>query len=90
MPSTLVGASQAYIKPGSPWQNGFVESFNGKLCPVPHRRPGFVRSLQHTDQKLSETPWRLESLVIGSAQISVEFSQLMAVLAKMRAPCVNS
>lgn len=21
----------AYIKPGSPWQNGFVESFNGKL-----------------------------------------------------------
>lgn len=21
----------AYIKPGSPWQNGFVEGFNGKL-----------------------------------------------------------
>jgi putative transposase len=21
----------AYIQPGSPWQNGFVESFNGKL-----------------------------------------------------------
>jgi transposase InsO family protein len=23
--------SPAYIKPGGPWQNGFVESFNGKL-----------------------------------------------------------
>jgi putative transposase len=25
------GASPAYIDPGSPWQNGFVESFHGKL-----------------------------------------------------------
>jgi putative transposase len=25
------GASPAYIEPGSPWQNGFVESFHGKL-----------------------------------------------------------
>lgn len=22
----------AFIAPGSPWQNGFVERFNGKLC----------------------------------------------------------
>ena len=21
-----------YIEPGSPWENGYVESFNGKLC----------------------------------------------------------
>lgn len=25
------GASPLYIDPGSPWQNGFVESFHGKL-----------------------------------------------------------
>jgi hypothetical protein len=26
-----VGAKTAYIEPGSPWKNGYVESFNGKL-----------------------------------------------------------
>jgi putative transposase len=26
-----VGAKTAYIVPGSPWENGYVESFNGKL-----------------------------------------------------------
>jgi len=26
-----VGATTAYIEPGSPWENGYVESFNGKL-----------------------------------------------------------
>jgi putative transposase len=26
-----VGASPAFIEPGSPWENGYVESFNGKL-----------------------------------------------------------
>ena len=28
---TGVGAGTAYIEPGSPWENGYVESFNGKL-----------------------------------------------------------
>jgi len=28
---TAVGAKTAYIEPGSPWENGSVESFNGKL-----------------------------------------------------------
>ena len=28
---TSVSASTAYIEPGSPWENGYVESFNGKL-----------------------------------------------------------
>ena len=28
---TGVGASTAFIEPGSPWENGYVESFNGKL-----------------------------------------------------------
>jgi transposase InsO family protein len=27
----LVGAKTVYITPGSPWENGFVESFNARL-----------------------------------------------------------
>ena len=27
-----VGVSTLYITPGSPWENGYVESFNGKLA----------------------------------------------------------
>ena len=26
-----VGAKTAYITPGSPWENGFIESFNARL-----------------------------------------------------------
>ena len=26
-----VGVRTLYIEPGSPWENGYVESFNGKL-----------------------------------------------------------
>ena len=26
-----VGVKALYIEPGSPWQNGYIESFNGKL-----------------------------------------------------------
>jgi putative transposase len=28
---TAVGAKTAYIGPGSPWENGYVESFNARL-----------------------------------------------------------
>ena len=28
---TSVGAKTAYIAPGSPWENGFIESFNARL-----------------------------------------------------------
>ena len=28
---TAVGAKTAYIERGSPWENGFVESFNSRL-----------------------------------------------------------
>ena len=28
---TGLGARPAYIEPGSPWENGYVESFNGKF-----------------------------------------------------------
>ena len=35
------GIVKLYIEPGSPWENGYCESFNGKLrdecCPI--RRP---------------------------------------------------
>ena len=27
----LVGVKTLFIEPGSPWENGYVESFNGKL-----------------------------------------------------------
>jgi putative transposase len=27
-----VGAKTAYITPGSPWENGFIEPFNARLC----------------------------------------------------------
>ena len=27
-----VGAKSLYITPGSPWENGYIESFNGKLA----------------------------------------------------------
>ena len=26
-----VGVQTLYIEPGSPWENGYIESFNGKL-----------------------------------------------------------
>ena len=28
---TAVGAKTAYIEPGSPWANGYIESFNAQL-----------------------------------------------------------
>ena len=28
---TAVGSKTAYIAPGSPWENGFIESFNARL-----------------------------------------------------------
>lgn len=33
----------AFIAPGSPWQNGFVESFNGKLRDELLNREGSAR-----------------------------------------------
>jgi len=37
---TAVGAKTAYIAPGSPWENGFIESFNARL------RDGWQRCCQ--------------------------------------------
>jgi transposase InsO family protein len=33
-----VGAKTLYIEPGSPWENGYIESFNGKLQDEPWAR----------------------------------------------------
>ena len=31
VPRTRVGVEMLFIEPGSPWENGYNESFNGKL-----------------------------------------------------------
>ena len=45
----------AYIKPGSPWQNGFVESFNGKLRDECLNREWFVT---RREAKILIEKWR--------------------------------
>jgi len=45
----------AYIKPGSPWQNGFVESFNGKLRDECLNREWF---LTRQEAKILIEKWR--------------------------------
>ena len=45
----------AYIKPGSPWQNGFVESFNGKLRDECLNREWFVT---RQEAKILIEKWR--------------------------------
>lgn len=45
----------AYIKPGSPWQNGFVESFNGKLRDECLNREWFVT---RREAKIVIEKWR--------------------------------
>jgi putative transposase len=45
----------AYIKPGSPWQNGFVESFNGKLRDECLNREWFVT---RREAKIVIEQWR--------------------------------
>lgn len=45
----------AYIKPGSPWQNGFVESFNGKLRDECLNREWFVT---RREAKIGIEKWR--------------------------------
>ncbi|MBB3120047.1 transposase InsO family protein [Massilia violacea] len=45
----------AYITPGSPWQNGFVESFNGKLRDECLNREWF---LSRQEAKLVIEKWR--------------------------------
>ena len=43
---TGVGAKTAFIEPGSPWENGYVESFNGKLRDEPLNAEAFNTLLE--------------------------------------------
>jgi putative transposase len=45
----------AHVAPGSPWQNGFVESFNGKLRDECLNREWFV---SRQEAKLVIEKWR--------------------------------
>ena len=40
-----VGARTLYIEPGSPWENGYIESFNGKLRDELLDREGLLHAL---------------------------------------------
>lgn len=51
-----------FIAPGSPWQNGFVESFNGKLRDELLNREWF-RSL--AEAKVIIERWRLSTTSVG-------------------------
>jgi hypothetical protein len=41
-----VGAQAAFIEPGSPWENGYCESFNSKLDTSKNRHPRYVLCTQ--------------------------------------------
>jgi len=41
-----VGVKTLYIEPGSPWENGYVESFNGKLRDELLKRESFDTLLE--------------------------------------------
>ena len=45
-----VGATTLFITPGSPWENGYVESFNGKLRD------------ELLDRELFDTLWEVQVL----------------------------
>jgi transposase InsO family protein len=50
-----IGAKTAYITPGSPWENGFIERFNGTLRDELLNREAvlFINGGQSHDRKLS-------------------------------------
>jgi len=46
-----VGAKTAYIEPGSPWENGYCKSFNGKFRDE-FLNPHWFMGLEDTAEKL--------------------------------------
>jgi transposase InsO family protein len=52
-----VGAKTAYIAPGSPWENGYVESFNARLSPC---RSAWRRGSQYCRSEEAR-PWHLDA-----------------------------
>jgi len=51
-----VGAKTAYIEPGSPWENGFCESFNARLRDVFLNGEIFYT---HKEAKMLIKQWRV-------------------------------
>ena len=51
-----VSVQALFITPGSPWENGYIESFNGKL------------RNELLDRKLFDTLWEVKVLVEGWRQ----------------------
>jgi len=52
-----VGVKTLFIKPGSPWENGYIESFNGKLRHKLLNREMFTTL---TEAKILIEQWRKE------------------------------
>jgi transposase InsO family protein len=52
-----LGVKTLYIEPGSPWENGYIESFNGKLRDEVLNREVFDTLLE---AKVLVERWRLE------------------------------
>ena len=64
-----VGAKTAYIAPGSPWENGFIESFNARLRGTPRRRdPLHSRGVGDDHAIHMPSPAPLVKLVIATTQ----------------------
>ena len=51
-----VGAQTAYIERGSPWENGYVESFNGRLPRLGFPQEAEARRRPSCDAELSRLP----------------------------------
>ena len=56
-----MGANTLYIEPGSPWENGYVESFNGML-----RDELLDREIFHTLREAQVLPDRTGRLTAAS------------------------
>ena len=67
----VAGAKTAYIERGSPWENGYIESFNARLRDELLQRPMSPREFVLDSAKLSELRVRW-SLPLSPASISVQ------------------
>jgi transposase InsO family protein len=69
-----VGVKTLYIEPGSPWENGYVESFNGKLRHELLAREGSGRNRKPIAEQRTATPVSIVPITIPDA-----FPHLVAV-----------
>lgn len=57
-----LGAGTLFIEPGSPWGNGYIESFNGKLRDEVLNREIFITL---TEAKVLVEGWKMETTRYG-------------------------